>query len=379
MLAFAAFAVAHVVGPGRSLARSTVVQRRGMRRTAPVRMPEGPECLVHAQTLEHNLRGRQLRRALVLSGRYAGDGTAGRGGPPEHWDVLQRSLPLTVERVRCHGKFIHWSLVPQAVNTESREAEESAASPPVSANAVSDAAVAAPLSFWSTLGMTGAWAVERTVHSRVAFEFAPANDASASASDALTLYFNDQRGFGSLTVCLEADQLARKLGALGPSWLADGGLPLDDFMEVVDAQCSTKRRAQVAVAKFLMDQSKLAGIGNYLLSETLHRASVHPFAKCADLSGADWAQVHAAASNVTAASYAAQVNLATARARGSLSLTHGTLGAMAQSGVFSLRVYRQTVDPVRGLPVRKETGPHGRSIFWVPEMQTRGAPPTDDV
>ena len=127
MLAFAAFAVAHVVGPGRSLARSTVVQRRGMRRTAPVRMPEGPECLVHAQTLEHNLRGRQLRRALVLSGRYAGDGTAGRGGPPEHWDVLQRSLPLTVERVRCHGKFIHWSLVPQAVNTESREAEESVA------------------------------------------------------------------------------------------------------------------------------------------------------------------------------------------------------------------------------------------------------------
>ena len=172
---------------------------------------------------------------------------------------------------------------------------------------------------------------------------------------------------------------------------------------------SPNGRVQVSLAKFLMDQSKLSGIGNYLLSETLHLAAVHPFARCAtrdlpqpptisrdltrspitshgrpvrfarcaDLSAADWAAVHAAASNVTAASYAAQTALAAARASGSLSLTHGTLDAMAASGDFRLRVYRRTADATRGLPVLKQTGPHGRSIFWVPQMQTRAAPPPD--
>jgi formamidopyrimidine-DNA glycosylase len=42
---------------------------------------------------------------------------------------------------------------------------------------------------------------------------------------------------------------------------------LHSFLTVVEAQCNSGRRGAVPVAKFLMDQTKTAGIGNYLLSE----------------------------------------------------------------------------------------------------------------
>ena len=52
-----------------------------------------------------------------------------------------------------------------------------------------------------------------------------------------------------------------------------------------------RRSAAVPVARFLMDQSKTAGIGNYVLSETLYKAAVYPWAKCGDLDTKAW-QVH---------------------------------------------------------------------------------------
>ena len=115
-------------------------------------------------------------------------------------------------------------------------------------------------------------------------------------------------------------------------------------MEIVRRQCSSRRRAAVPVAKFLMDQSKTAGIGNYVLSEValprgpsqhsttaqprchsrwcclaqltdcvsppqvLYKARVYPWAACADLVDSDWAEVHAAASQTLRASYASQVH-----------------------------------------------------------------------
>ena len=42
-------------------------------------------------------------------------------------------------------------------------------------------------------------------------------------------------------------------------------------------------------------------------------------------------------------------------------------------GDFELAVYRRDRTPT-GAPVVRDEGPHGRSVFWVPERQTRGAP-----
>ena len=204
-------------------------------------MPEGPECLVHAESLHRRFAGRTLSRAAILSGRYAGNSSMpGRGAPPAGWEEFRGSLPAVVGAVRAKGKFIWWELSPL-----------SGALP--------------ELTLWSTLGMSGAWSTGRNTHSRVCLELLAAEPAAVAPT---LLFYNDQRNFGVLTVCTEHAALRAKLETLGPSWLDEGGgITRDGFMEIVRRQCSSRRRAAVPVAKFLMDQSKTAGIGNYVLSE----------------------------------------------------------------------------------------------------------------
>lgn len=310
-------------------------------------MPEGPECAIHAQSLHAALSGASLLRASILSGRYSG-----RARAPHQWSTLLQLLPAKVEAVHSKGKLIYWLLQPEDPQFEGE------------------------LSLWSTLGMSGGWALERTAHSRVCLEI----DAECGR---FFVFYNDQRNFGVLTVCLRRAQLEAKLASLGPDWLgarepigssagarADG-LPLCDFLSIVHSQCSNRRRAAVPVAKFLMDQKKTSGIGNYLLSEILFKARVYPWARCGALAEADWTRVHAAALETTRASYAAQSLLALDgdASAPTLSATRGTLTAIEPS--FTLLVYRRERTAC-GSRVLRDTGPHGRSVFWVPEMQLCG-------
>ena len=132
---------------------------------------------------------------------------------------------------------------------------------------------------------------------------------------------------------------------------------------MVRRQCASARGRRVPVARVLMDQSKTSGIGNYVLSETLYLARVHPWATCADLDDDEWEAVHAAATDVIGRSYASQAALAAAER---VSATRGRMQ-------FKLHAYRRRVDD-EGLAVAQAVGPHGRSVFWVPQRQTRGAP-----
>jgi len=116
-----------------------------------------------------------------------------------------------------------------------------------------------------------------------------------------------------------------------------------------------------------------------ILSETLYLANVYPWATCGDLDEASWRALHAAASDVISRSYTAQAAISTVRSEDgageqpsvgqagsrSLSKTRGTMFT------FQLYVYRHTTTS-DGLAVRKDEGPHKRSIFWVPERQVVG-------
>ena len=329
--------------------RTQPTLRRGLRCSPPRLMPEGPECRVHAESLHRRLAGSTLQRVAVLSGRYLGNGTTpGRGAPPALWDTLQDSLPATIESICNKGKFIWWELHPQSPSLPE-------------------------LTFWSTLGMSGAWSLERSPFSRVAFElFVPVSAKAGADAERAVLFYNDQRNFGTLTVCTDRSLLEAKLDTLGPSWLGDD-LTLDQFREIVRKQTANRRSASVPVARFLMDQGKTAGIGNYLLSETLYKAAVYPWAACSDLAADDWTAVHAAASETIRASYAAQAALASA-GPGAVSTTRGTFAAIEPR--FELLAYGRTVAAgAGGLALRKDEGPHGRSVFWAPQRQVRGKPP----
>ena len=316
MVIAAASAAALVLPPVR-------LATRRFRCSPPLMMPEGPEVAVHAETLDGAFAGAPLHAATLLSGRYAAT-------PPENWDALQAALPATVRRVRSHGKFLWW------------EFDEE------------------PLTLWTTLGMTGAWSLRRSAHARLELRL---------GAEPVPCYLNDQREFGRVTVSTDAAELEAKLASLGPSWIAaDGGsgLPLDAFLEIARRQRKTARQRAVPLCRFLMNQARTAGIGNYVLSEALHRARVHPFAECGALDDDDWAALHEAIDATIAGSYRSQ-RAAAAAGAGGPSVTRGSFGD------FELAVYRRDRTPTGAL-VQRDEGPHGRSVFWVPESQTRGAP-----
>lgn len=87
-----------------------------------------------------------------------------------------------------------------------------------------------------------------------------------------TLFFSDPRGFGTVDL-LAASEFATHLG---PD-LFDADLAA----LAADPRISSSRRSTKAV---LLDQSVVAGIGNYIADETLWRCSIAPTARWSELS-----------------------------------------------------------------------------------------------
>lgn len=95
--------------------------------------------------------------------------------------------------------------------------------------------------------------------------------AAIAFDDGRQLRFSDVRKFGRLYwIPAGDDSLFRKLG---PEPL--DGLTLEDFRRIVD------RKRQVK--SILLDQTRLAGVGNIYADESLHRAGIHPAERGCDL------------------------------------------------------------------------------------------------
>lgn len=141
----------------------------------------------------------------------------------------------------------------------------------------------AGLTLLSHLGMSGRWLFFPTppdahlphVHARLAL------------ADGAELWFQDPRRFGLLRVALTA-RLARDpaLAVLGPDPLTTG-LSAGAFR-------AKAHGLRTSVKSFLMDQRRLAGIGNIYASEILFRAGVDPRRQAGTLHPAAWEAIAAA-------------------------------------------------------------------------------------
>ena len=200
-------------------------------------MPELPEVETIRRMLESTVRGRTIRDVKL-------SGLALRRPVPA--SLARHVKGRTIEGVGRHGKYLlieldgGWTLL-------------------------------------SHLGMSGRWLFypERPredrphVHARVRFQ------------DGSQLWFQDARRFGLLRA-VRTDRLGRdaSLAALGPDPVLSppGGERL----------YALGRDARVHIKGFLMDQRRLAGIGNIYASEILHRAGIDPRRRTATLRRADW-------------------------------------------------------------------------------------------
>jgi len=246
-------------------------------------MPEGPEVYVLSKWLKSKLVGKRITSVQRLRPMRSVD------------RFISRLLGRWVTSVDTKGKFM-WIIF-------------------------------GDLYLGCRLGMNGWWTDERDQYAVLGL-----------TTRGTTVYYRDPRKLGELVV-LNRDQLERRLDRLGPDVL-DRGFTPSVFCDLLN------RRHNAAIGSWLLDQSILSGIGNYLRAEILYRCRLDPRVKVRKLLPATVSRLYREIVGITKASVK----------NGS---THGR---------YRLEVYGQ--DSVRGNAVA--TFPLGtRTMWWVPSVQTK--------
>jgi formamidopyrimidine-DNA glycosylase len=279
-------------------------------------MPELPEVETVRRMLEAHVIGRTVR-SLRLSGARLRE-------------PIPRALPgqirgRSLARVRRHGKYLLMDL-------------------------------SGGMTMISHLGMSGRWlfhpdpprVVPSHVHARVAFV------------DGSQLWFQDPRRFGVLRA-VPTPRLANDpaLARLGPDPIAT---PLSG-----ESLARLARGARVSAKGFLLDQSRIAGVGNIYASEILHRARVDPRRAAGRLEVREWRAVAGGMTKV--------LNEAIDRMGTTFSM-YRTLWNEPGTYGDKLRVYDRADRPCPrcGTPIRRIVQSQ-RSTFYCPGCQPRRPAP----
>jgi formamidopyrimidine-DNA glycosylase len=258
-------------------------------------MPEGPECHYTAFRLNAALKDKTLTAITIIDGRYK------KHGPPNGLEELQQAIEagdVVVRGVCAKGKLIYFLLSNHMV-------------------------------ILSTLGLKGAWTRKFEKHCGIAVE---------AVGPPITFWFRDQLHYGTLSVIPLAD-LPTKLASLGADVTV--GEPIEGWL----GMC--RKSADWEISKFLMNQSRIAGIGNYLKSEVLYAAKICPHAIIGDINDEQLLDLEGQIMTIPAASYKAK------RRTGPL---------------CPLKVYNKRKDPDGNLVVKTKTS-DGRNSHWVPAVQ----------
>jgi formamidopyrimidine-DNA glycosylase len=267
-------------------------------------MPEGPEVKTIAEQLAGRVTNRTLLSVNVHGGRY-------EKSPLKGLKRIDEWTPLGIIGAGCHGKFLFFIM----------EAE---------------------WFLWCSLGMTGTWTETFEKHSHVELVL---NDGS--------IFFTDPRRFGTLKFVKGKEEMISKLKSLGPDMLSSPPNE-NEFIRII------RSRGGKDIVQALMDQATLAGVGNYIKSESLYRARISPYRKCDDLSDQELISLRQGIIDVMTESYSLGGN--TIRDYKGLDGAPGTFAD-------KLQVYNQDEDP-QGNEVIKESTADKRSTFWVPALQT---------
>ena len=202
-------------------------------------MPELPEAEANRENLTSWLGGEHLLRVAVPD-------PLTRRGQPES-SIRAAAEGQVVAGVRRRGKFLRM---------------EFAADGP---------------GLLSHLGMSGKWALRRPGEAKP-----PAVRAELTIAGGRRVLFSDKRRFGHFSVCLPDDE--QRLSRLGPEPLGRA-FTARRLAELLRA---TRR----PVKALLMDQDRIAGIGNIQATEALWRAGIHPARSAATLGDTRATKLH---------------------------------------------------------------------------------------
>lgn len=195
------------------------------------------------------------------------------------------------------------------------------------------------------LGMTGHvyWVPDRRElpsHTRVVFEL---NSGAAFA-------FQDPRVFGSVEVHRTAELEESAFASYGPE-------PLDDGFTWRDLAAAAEGR-RVEIKPFLLDQSRVVGLGNIWAAEALFQAGILPWRTVNSLTAGEWQKLHRAIRRVL---------------QGAIENTFRVTQSaeeFPEADLLSVAVYGRAGEPCRKcrVPIERETQA-GRSTFFCGRCQ----------
>lgn len=224
-------------------------------------MPELPEVETVVRTLRPHIEGK-----TVLSVQCFGSSclaTASR--PPEILcgafvsGVIRRGKHIVIRLEKGSEKFF---LVVHLRMTGRLMAYERSASVPPSVQPFASSAPSAASSAASSATLPGWPQSLLDKHSRALFLLGEVQDATPSCA----MVFHDVRKFGRLFAGTEEDLQS------WPSWKKLGPEPL----EMGEGAFVQAMKGKRAIKKVLLDQTRLAGVGNIYADESLFAAGIHP-------------------------------------------------------------------------------------------------------
>jgi DNA-formamidopyrimidine glycosylase len=275
-------------------------------------MPEGPEVRIVANQVRKNLVGWTLTKINTVSGPYSNN--SGKKYLGFRMDLRKRFKKSRLSDVGTKGKLLYWELTP-----------------------ISNDHVVVNDYLTFGFGLTGGFAFNKHGQEHVRFEF-----LFTKGNSTKTLYFIDQRNFGTLNF-LHREGLNAKLNDLGPDVLK---VEQDVFVQ----QFKNDSVKNNEIAKAMLNQKIVSGIGNYLRAEILYRAEIGPLVRVKDLNEEQLIELYKATSGV----------IKDVLGNGGSPHYKDTIG---NPGKYKFQVYMQTQDP-NGKFVRK-TKLSGRTIYHI--------------
>ena len=196
-----------------------------------------------------------------------------------------------------------------------------------------------------TYGMSGGWFNYSTKHSAFAITY---NQSGISIlRDTRDLFFNDPRRFGTLKF-VKGDVIhEKKLASLGPCILTSKITP-ELFAEKI------LRKPNRTISESLMDQSVVAGIGNYLKAEILFKSKISPWRNVTDISSKEYVELLKNSIEIANLSYESQ---------GATISTYRTVDGSRGTTQFDFQIYSKQICSA-GHSVRREDTPDGRTSWW---------------
>ncbi|SHO33195.1 Formamidopyrimidine-DNA glycosylase [Cedratvirus A11] len=265
-------------------------------------MPEGPEVRNITRKLNIRLAGANLISFSIGKEK----------------DLLQN---LTIVNVACRGKLIVFILVSPSSEGMLPSSEQE------------------NIYITSSLGMTGSWTQSKGSYTKAVLYTSVGN-----------FYYEDMRGFGKIAIHRTEEELDQRLSKIGFD-LLEASL---NHPKIPDEQWLSffNRKSRKKICVVLLEQDKIAGIGNYLRSEILHQAKINPHRIISSLSDEELLLLRDAAQEVIVRAY---------RSNGLTIKDY--VDPEGEKGSFVCSVYgRKTDEQGRKVITEKVSG---RSIFYV--------------